>query len=149
MLYGKLITVILVAIVLLGSGCSTHKVAHTSAERKVERTTMRDSARMEQVAVRDTLKEVTTVTVLLREGEGVGGSPDTIARNVVTERYRGHDATRLQKERVEHRVDTVFVERRDSVVVKEPRGSARTPGTTIAFLIGILLVVFLLKVKVR
>lgn len=64
------------------------------------------------VEVRDTVKEVTTVTVQL------GAAGDTTFTSVVTERERVRDrvAAAEVREKVVIRTDTVYVERRDSVV---------------------------------
>ena len=70
----------------------------------------RDSVRLE---LRDTLKEVTTVTVQL---DAVG---DTVKVSTVTDRTRASDRSQLRdkSEKIIVRVDTVYVERRDSVLV--------------------------------
>ncbi len=75
------------------------------------------------VALRDTLREVTRVTVQL----GVAG--DTVFRSIITDRDRYRDKSRhdMAKYRTEIRVDTVYVERRDSVSV-EIAGRARNEG---------------------
>lgn len=67
------------------------------------------------VEMRDTLKEVTVITIDRNE---VG---DTLKVSTVTDRERVRDrsAVRAQETRVEVRVDTVYVERRDSVMVQE------------------------------
>lgn len=66
------------------------------------------------VEVLDTLKEVTTVTVQL------GAAGDTVKVSTVTDRTRGRsrDAIAVQKTKVEVVRDTVIVEKRDSVFVK-------------------------------
>ena len=89
-----------------------------SEELKVK-SEVRDSSRVEQVmvAVRDTLKEVTTVTVQLNE------TGDTVKVSTVTDRTRASDRSQLRdkSEKIIVRVDTVYVERRDSVRVETPR----------------------------
>ena len=74
----------------------------------------RDSVRLE---LRDTLKEVTTVTVQLNE------TGDTVKVSTVTDRTRASDRSQLRdkSEKIIVRVDTVYVERRDSVMVETPR----------------------------
>lgn len=69
------------------------------------------------VEVRDTLKEVTTVTVQL---DALG---DTVKVSTVTDRTRASDRSQLRdkSEKIIVRVDTVYVERRDSVRVETPR----------------------------
>ena len=69
------------------------------------------------VVERDTVREVTVVTVRVNE------AGDTLRRDVVTDREKVRDAKRLrvQDSRVMVKRDTVFVERRDSVRVQESR----------------------------
>lgn len=73
------------------------------------------------MAVRDTIVETTTITVDRNE---VG---DTLFRSVVTDRERLRDRSRADRatHRTEVRVDTVFVERRDSVLVKNTNVKSR------------------------
>ena len=73
------------------------------------------------VAIRDTVREVTTITI--RENE----QGDTLRVTTVTdrERVRERDRVRMQDVRVEVRTDTVFVERRDSVQVQDSRFMAQ------------------------
>lgn len=65
------------------------------------------------VAVHDTIREVTTITVHQNE------MGDTVFRSMVTdrERVREHTALKDKEEKVMVRIDTVYVERRDSVLV--------------------------------
>ena len=66
------------------------------------------------VEVHDTLCEVTTITVD-RNDKG-----DTLRQSIVTDRYRGRDAQQLKAESSKLRVeqDTVYIEKRDSVMVE-------------------------------
>ena len=66
------------------------------------------------VEVHDTLQVVTVVTVDRNE------AGDTVRVSTVTDRERVRDrsAVRAQEKRVEVRVDTVYVEKRDSVYVQ-------------------------------
>lgn len=65
------------------------------------------------VAVHDTIREVTTITVHQNE------MGDTVFRSMVTdrERVREHTALKDKEEKVMVRIDTVYVERCDSVLV--------------------------------
>ena len=67
------------------------------------------------VAIRDTVREVTTITI--RENE----QGDTLRVTTVTDRERARERVRdrVQDVRVEVKTDTVFVVRRDSVFVQE------------------------------
>jgi len=64
------------------------------------------------VAVHDTLREVTTVTVQL------DANHDTVFRHVVTDRdrIRDHAAVRDKEEKVVVKTDTVFIAVRDSIL---------------------------------
>lgn len=75
------------------------------------------------VTERDTVREVITITV--RENE----AGDTLFRSVVTDRERLRDRSRADRatHRIEVRVDTVFVERRDSVLVKNTNQARASP----------------------
>ena len=66
------------------------------------------------VAVYDTLREVTTITVQQNE------AGDTVKTSIVTERDRFRDraAVKDKEEKVIVRVDTVFVQKTDSVYVQ-------------------------------
>lgn len=84
---------------------------------------------------RDTLKEVTTVTVQL---DAVG---DTVKVSTVTDRTRASDRSQLRdkSEKIIVRVDTVYVERRDSVLVKseELRVKSDRPSAFVSALMWI------------
>lgn len=75
----------------------------------------RDSFTAERVVVMDTVKEVTTITVDRNE------AGDTVRVSTVTDRLRGRsrDAIAVQKTKTEIVRDTVIIEKRDSVDVKE------------------------------
>jgi hypothetical protein len=66
---------------------------------------------VERVEVHDTILEVTTITVD-RNDKG-----DTLRQSIVTDRYRGRDASQLRdkSEKIIVKTDTVYVEKRDSV----------------------------------
>lgn len=75
----------------------------------------RDTVREQVVvAVHDTLREVTTITVQL------GQNGDTVKVAQVTERDRVRDAAQLKdkSEKIIVRTDTVYIEHKDSVEVK-------------------------------
>ena len=76
------------------------------------------------VEVHDTIREVTTITVQQNE---VG---DMVFHSVVTDRDRVRDRTAVKdkEEKVVMRTDTVYIERRDSVLVS---ATTLTDGTTI------------------
>ena len=100
---------------LIVSACSTSRQTMRSDVR-VRTGEARDSVRVEQVvvAVHDTIKETTTITV--RENE----AGDTLRVSRVTERDRVRDRAHVKSMEVDVRVvrDTVYLERRDSSFVK-------------------------------
>ena len=75
------------------------------------------------VTERDTIREVTTVMIQL------GAEGDTTFQSVVTDRERLRDRSRSDRatHRSEVRVDTVYVERRDSVLVKNSNQARASP----------------------
>ena len=96
------------------------------------------------IAERDTLKEVTTVAVLLNE------TGDTVKVSTVTDRTRASSRDRVRdvEIKVVERTDTVYVEKRDSVFIQNtdltnPTNTKKSGFLTyvkwilaIAFLIG-------------
>ena len=75
------------------------------------------------VAVRDTIVETTTITVDRNE---VG---DTLFRSVVTDRTRAasRDHIAAYKTKTVIKMDTVYVERRDSILVKNTNQARASP----------------------
>ena len=82
----------------------------------------RDSFTAERVVVMDTVKEVTTITVDRNE------AGETVRVSTVTDRLRGRsrDAIAVQKTKTEVKVDTVYVEKRDSVLVSNTNSTKST-----------------------
>ena len=78
--------------------------------------TARDSVVVELL---DTLVEVTTITIDRNE------QGDTLKQSVVTDRLRTRNRNRLRdvEVKVVEKIDTVYIERRDSVRVREFQGS--------------------------
>lgn len=109
-------TLAIALVVLTVSACSVSRSASVKAEVRGLTAEVRDSLRVEQVmvAVRDTLVETTTITIDRNE---VG---DTLKVVQVTDRERVRSRADVRSKTEEVRVvrDTVYVERRDSVLVK-------------------------------
>ena len=100
---------------LCATGCSVQREAVRSSEelrttesRNVE---ARDSV---VVAVHDTIMEVTTITIRTNEV----GDTLRVAQVTERERIRDRDAIATQKTKVEVRVDTVYIEKRDSIEIR-------------------------------
>ena len=105
------------------SGCSSSRVVRESRYGIATYST-RDSVLSSVVdAVHDTIREVTTVMIQL------GAEGDTTFQSVVTDRERFRDRSRSDRatHRSEVRVDTVYVERRDSVLVKNSNRARASP----------------------
>ena len=101
--------------------CGTSRQATAkSSKLRAERVETVDSSRVESLAVLDTLKEITTITID-RNDKG-----DTLRLTQMTDRTRAtaRDKVKDVKEKVVVKTDTVFVERRDSVSITD-----RTDGT--------------------
>ena len=79
---------------------------------EVTRDTVREQV---MVAVHDTIREVTTITVQL------GQAGDTVRVTQVTDRDRIRDRSQLRdkSEKLIVKTDTVYIEKRDSVVVRD------------------------------
>ena len=109
--------------VLFGSACSTKRSLVHERRVMVHGYEMKDSVFIGSMeAVRDSVVERTTVTVQL------GAVGDTLFRSVVTDRTRASDRSRhnMLKSRSLVKTDTVFVEKKDSVLIKngnQGRGS--------------------------
>ena len=131
------------------AGCGASKsVMRESAQLRIQgltELTARDSVRLE---LRDTLKEVTTVTVQLNE------TGDTVKVSTVTDRTRASDRSQLRdkSEKLIVRVDTVYVERRDSVFVKNSNQARASPllknlKLILWIVVGLIALTMVLKIR--
>ena len=110
-------------IALIVSGCSSRRVVRESRYGIATYST-RDSVLSSVVdAVHDTIREVTTVMIQL------GAEGDTTFQSVVTDRERLRDRSRQARAMYRNviRTDTVVVERRDSVLVKNSNQARASP----------------------
>jgi len=125
-----------------------------SEELKVK-SEVRDSLRVEQVmvGVHDTLTITKTITI--RENE----QGDTVRMSVMTDRDRSRSMYDVRSKKEEVRVvrDTVYVERRDSVLVKseELRVKSDRPSAFVSALkwifwiiVGLSALIIIVKLKV-
>ena len=134
---------------LIVSACSTSRQTMRSDVRS--RTgEARDSVRVEQVmvAVHDTIKETTTITV--RENE----AGDTLRVSRVTERDRVRDRTHVKSMEVDVRVvrDTVYIAKRDSVLIKNEEKARASPLLKILkwsfwIVVGLIALTVVLKIR--
>lgn len=134
--------------VLLGiMGCSVTREAVKSDVRSQWSEVRVDSVKEEVVvAVHDTIMEVTTIHVRTNE------TGDTVRITTVTDRDRVRDKSRADRATRKNviRTDTVFIEKRDSVLVKNTNVKGRDSPVVMALrwicaiIIG-LCIVFIIK----
>ena len=141
-------------IALTGSACCSQRAV--SRENIATYSTERAEKNVDSVAVveRDTIMEVTTIIVDRNE------TGDTIRMSTVTdrERVRNRDAIAVQRTKTEVKVDTVYVEKRDSVLVSNTNGSAGSPRVSPVVLtlkwvfwiiIGLIALVIVVRIRGR
>ena len=102
-------------------------------------------------AVRDTVREVMTVTIQL------GAEGDTLFQSVVRDRERvsSRDNRAAVVTKTEVRVDTVYVERRDSVNIRSPATNGQSGRSALqsmlkwifAIIIGLIALVVVLRFR--
>lgn len=107
------------------------------------------------IAERDTLKEVTTVTVQLNE------TGDTVRVSTITDRTRASSRDRVRdvEIKVVERTDTVYIEKTDSIYVsntnltnptdKKPGGFVTTLKWIFYIIIGLIALIIAIKVCLR
>ena len=139
-------------IALTASACSSSQKVATerNSELRVKNEELRVDRDSVFVEVLDTLKEVTTVTVQL------GAAGDTVKVSTVTDRTRARnrDAIAVQKTKVEVRVDTIYIEKRDSIEIRS-RPDGQSGGTALhrtlrwVFWIIVAVVALIIVVRIR
>ena len=137
-------------LVLCVTACGSSRTVTRESSDRVATYEARDSFTAERVVVMDTVKEVTTITVDRNE------AGDTVFRSVVTDRTaaRSRDAIAVQKTKTEVRVDTVIIEKRDSVFVKNtnlanPTNKASPVVSSLKWIFAIIVAVLILILVVR
>ena len=123
MRYSASQTALTVALALCVSSCCTSRKAVSSQEQvRLERVSEKVDSVQEHtaVAVHDTLQEVTTITIQTND------RGDTLKVVQITDltRARSRDNVVAQKVKTEIVRDTVYIERRDSVLVEKVQGSS-------------------------
>ena len=123
--------VIVLAALIVSACCSSRQTA-VSRATELRATEVRSDSVKEQVVVaeRDTVMVTKTITITKNE------AGDTTFTSVVTEKERLRDRSRhdMATYRTEVRVDTVYIERRDSVDVKTTNftnGTNQSGGTAL------------------
>ena len=135
----------LVLLSLMASCCVSRQATREvrSLTTELRSTETRDSVTIE---LRDTLREITTITID-RNDRG-----DTLRVKQITDRTRAHEKSgvRSRKEEVLVRIDTVYIEKRDSVLAERHRSSAVSHPTSIlkwTFAIVCAIIVLIIVVK--
>lgn len=103
------------------TGCGVSRTAtNASVESRVAEERITEARDSVVVELRDTLKEVTTVTVDRND------AGDTLRVTTVTDRTRAsvRDRVRDAEVKIVEKTDTVYVERKDSVRVQAFQGSS-------------------------
>ncbi len=147
---------VIVLVALIASACSSQRSVMRENSDRVATYEQTDSVKEEvMVAVHDTIMEVTTITI--RENE----QGDTLRVSTVTDRLRGRsrDAIAVQRTKTEVKVDTVYVEKRDSVEIRSrpSAGGGQSGGTAlhttlrliIWIIIGLIGLVIVVKIRGR
>ena len=142
----------IVWIALSVSACSSSRVATREVSGfKIQDSRVEETRDSVMVVERDTIMETTTFTVDRNE---VG---DTLRLTQVTDRTRARDRDKIatQTTKTVVKTDTVYVERRDSVVTNGKDGGGQSGGTALhstlklIFLIVISLIVLVIVLKFR
>ena len=154
MRYSGLTTVLIAVSALCLAGCASTK--QTASKEvlsfKVQDTREQEARDSVKLELRDTLKEVTTVTVQLNE------TGDTVKVSTVTDRTRASIRDRVKDVEVKTvvKTDTVYIERRDSVLVKseELRVKSDRPSAFVSalkwvfgILVCVIILIIVFKVK--
>ena len=111
------------------TGCVSSRTATKSSELRVESVESVEKVDSVIVESSDTVRETTTITIVLRQAQEPDEAPDTLKISTVTdrERIRSMSDVRSKKADVVIKTDTVYVER-DSLVVKEIPHQVRNEG---------------------
>ena len=134
------------------TACGSSREVARSSDRVATYETERAEKEVDSVVVaeRDTIREVTTIHVRTNE------AGDTLFQSVVTDRERGRsrDAIATQKTKVEVVRDTVVVEKRDSVFVKNtnlvnPTNKASPVVSSLKWIFAIIVAVIALIIVVK
>ena len=132
--------------------CSTSRTA-TNSNEELRTTELRSTETRDSVTIelRDTLKEVTTITIDRND------AGDTVRWVQITDRYRRRDASQLtdKSEKIIVETDTVYIAVRDSVVETQNNGATEVRKSSFVsslkwiFWIILALTVLLVVVRLR
>lgn len=119
MRYSRLTVALIATLALSSTGCSVQRQASSSERSLRTETVTRDTVWQQVVvAVRDTLREVTTIT-LQQNDQG-----DTLKLVQVTDRTRAsnREGYRDREEKIVFKTDTFYIEKTDTVTVSTVSG---------------------------
>ena len=155
MRYSASATVLIALTVLCLTSCSVSRKASSSERLLRTEATTRDTVWQQVVvAVHDTLREVTTITL---QQNDQGDALKLVQVTDCTRASRSHDL-REKKERTEVRVDTVYLERTDTLTVssklisgKPDSVSSKQTGLvpTLKWIFGILCALIVLVITLK
>ncbi len=133
--------------------CTTHKASTNQRFERSEVAT-RDTVREQvMVEVHDTVRETTTITVILRQAQDSSRTDDTVKVIQITDRERSHDVAQLKDKSEKIIVNSDSAIQHDSVVVTEsqqPLTYQCSPLTvTLKWLFWILLALVVLVFTLR
>lgn len=136
---------------LIASCASTSRTATSAvSSSRFQVSSLRDSSLVERVEVHDTILEVTTITVD-RNDKG-----DTLRQSIVTDRERVRNAADVRSKTVDVKVvrDTVYIDKRDSVLVERHQPSDVGHQTSIlkwifAVICAIIVLIIVVKLGLR
>ena len=151
MRYNAWATVLIGLSALCLTACSVSRQALRSEVSSQTSSVTRDTVREEVlVAVHDTLREITTITIQQNE------AGDTVKQSIVTDRYRGRnaEAAKVHDERLTVQRDTVYIEKRDSVYVQNtgitnPTNKKNSFVSSLKWIFGIILGLIALTITAK
>ena len=132
------------------TACGSSRTVTRESRDRVATYETRDSSMAERVVVMDTVKEVTTITVDRNE------AGDTVRVSTVTDILRGRsrDAIAVQRTKTEVQRDTIVVEKRDSVFIKNtnlanPTNKASPVVSSLKWIFAIIVAVIALIIVIK
>ena len=152
MRYSRLTVVLIATLALSSTGCSVQRQASSSERSLRTETVTRDTVWQQVVvAARDTLREVTTIT-LQQNDQG-----DTLKLVQVTDRTRAsnREGYRDREEKIVFKTDTFYIEKTDTVTVNSKQGESPVSrkltafGSILKWFFGILCALIVLVVTIR
>lgn len=149
---------VIALIAVLVSACSSSR--KMSEVRSMSSEVSIDSLRSrEVVTVMDTLREVTTITVVLRQPQDTSFPDDTLRMTTVTDRTKAstRDHYHDVQEKVLLKTDTIYIERTSdsTLIASSPRNlTPDTPGRSFArilkwiFFIIVAVTIFIIVIRI-